>query len=224
MMAIISKAVFEKEAPKATLGQVLPLSVYRSAHKAFEKLKASGSRLFLVTVRPPDEQLCLVAVLEALSFDGEKWNARPNARAMTDISHLKSVLTFESGKGISAANGQLGMSLQSPRVLTAQDADALLGATGAASTVAFVAAPKGPPNLTAHEPAAVVPCLCRLCLPTAPERASAGGMTFVRSSAEANNRVLHYWVPTELEASLSQLSQSVKSALLARPQRRLTSQ
>ncbi len=113
MMVIVSKAVFDKDSPAAKLGAVLPLKVYRSASKHLSRLGA-GSRLFLVTVRPPAEALWLVAVLEELKFDGEKWQAARNRYPLTDISALKSQLKFESGKGIVAAKGALGMSLQTP--------------------------------------------------------------------------------------------------------------
>lgn len=218
MMAIVSKAVFEKESPGARVGDVLPIDVYRSTHKAFERLDAK-SRLFLVTVRPPDERLWLLAVLEGLAFDGKQWNAKKNARAVTDITHLRAALTFESGKGLTAAKGQLGMSLQTPRGLTANDVEALLTAAGAPATQPAPAT-KGPPNLTAHDPSGVLPCLCRQCLPRAPERASARGMDFVRAHSEAKGKVLHFWVPVELEGSLSAITQSVKGSLLARASKR----
>ena len=63
MMAIVSKAVFEKESPGAKLGAVLPLKAYKSASKHLARLDKQ-SRLFLVTVRPPNEALWLVAVLQ----------------------------------------------------------------------------------------------------------------------------------------------------------------
>lgn len=224
MMAIVSKAVFDKESPGAKVGDVLPLAVYRSAHKAFEKLD-DKSRLFLVTVRPPDEKLWLVGVLEGLKFDGKQWNSKPNARAVTDISHLQSVLKFDSGKGITATKGQLGMSLQTPRVLTAQDADALLGAAGGPSKPSAVAAPPGmsasialrmKTNITAHEESPVLPCLCKKCLHLAPDKAVAGGMDFVRTSVDADSKVLHFWMPRDMRDDLNAITQSVRSALTAR--------
>lgn len=220
-MAIVSKAVFEKESPGAKVGDVLPLAMYRSAHKAFEKLD-DKSRLFLVTVRPPDEKFWLVAVLEGLKFDGEKWLAKLNGAKVTDLAHLKSVLTFESGKGINAAKGQLGMSLQTPRVLTAADSNALLGAAGGAVklTAPLAVAVHDKTNLTAHEDHPVLHCLCRRCLPAAPQTGSSGGMRFIRSSVENDGKVLHFWVPDELKEQMSSVTQSVKSALVARRQKR----
>src|SRR5690349_12304483 len=114
LMAIVSKAVFDKDAPTAKLGAVLAMKTYRSASKHLERLDQQ-SRLFLVTVRPPNEALWLVAVLEELHFNGTKWLAARNRYRVTDISPLKSQLKFESGKGLSAAKGALGMSLQTPR-------------------------------------------------------------------------------------------------------------
>lgn len=66
MMAIISKAQFEEEFADAKVGDVLPISEYRSVHKALDRLGEDGS-LFLVTVRPPNEELWLVGVLVARS-------------------------------------------------------------------------------------------------------------------------------------------------------------
>ena len=54
-------------------------------------------------------------------------------------------------------------------------------------------------NLSGHDDDAGLPCLCRLCLPRATETAAAAGMTFKRSFAIANNRVLHFWAPAELD-------------------------
>ena len=109
-MAIVSKAVFEKEVVEPKLGAVFQTRAYRSANKNLEKLD-DKSRLFLVTVRPPDEKLWLVAVLTGLAFHDEQWNAQPNVAPMTDISALSPQLTFDSGKGLVAKKGALGMSL-----------------------------------------------------------------------------------------------------------------
>ena len=56
LLVIVSKAVFEKSSPRAAVGDVLDLDRYVSTHKALEPLR-EGGRLFLVTVRPPDEKL-----------------------------------------------------------------------------------------------------------------------------------------------------------------------
>ena len=214
MLAIISKAVFEKEAAGRKVGEVLPLDRYRSASRHLEPLM-SGGRLFLVTVRPPSEALWLVAVLAVLEFNGEEWTAHPNSTPITDITALIPRLRFESGKGITAAKGALGMSLQTPRALTAEDVQLLLPANAAAGAASPAAAP-GPINLTAHDAESVLPCLCKRCLPQSPERAETGGMSFTRSKVEAEGRALYYWMPDELLAQAAAVSQSVLGALMAR--------
>jgi len=70
IMAIVSKAIFEKAAGKAPkVGTALRMDRYVSANKALEPL-AQGGKLYLVTVRPPDEALWLVAILEKPELDG----------------------------------------------------------------------------------------------------------------------------------------------------------
>lgn len=132
IMAIISKAVFEKDAKRngklASLGDVVPLDRYNSANKGLDPLKAGG-RLFLVTVRPPDEQLWLVAVLHDPKPGDAAWiAAEPSAIPMTNVAHLRGTLRFESGKGLSQDKGALGMSLQTPRALAPEDMEAILAA------------------------------------------------------------------------------------------------
>ncbi|WP_375772194.1 hypothetical protein NR798_15335 [Archangium gephyra] len=212
MLAIISKAVFEKEAAGRAPGEVLPVDRYRSASKHLEPLRAGG-RLFLVTVRPPSEALWLVAVLEGLRFEDGAWLAAPNRVPITDITALIPRIRFESGKGIQAAKGALGMSLQTPRALAAGDVALLLGAVGGAEAGA-VEAPRV--NLTAHDARGPLPCLCRRCLPQSGERASAGGMSFTRSRVEAEGRTLFYWLPEELLPDTGQVAESVRNALAAR--------
>lgn len=131
VMAIVSKAVFEKAAGKTpALGKALGMDRYVSANRGLAAL-TGGGKLFLVTVRPPDEALWLVAVLEDPEFSGSEWVAKAaSGVAMTDISALKSKLLFENGKGLPTAAGTLGMSLQTPRGLTAGDVALLLGALG----------------------------------------------------------------------------------------------
>jgi hypothetical protein len=127
LMVIVSKAVFEKEAGKTPkLGDQLGMDRYVTANKALEPVKGGG-KLYLVTVRPPNEALWLVAVLENPKFDGKQWKAKACTTPMTDISSLRSKIKFDSGKGISAAAGTLGMSLQTPRVLTAGDVALIRG-------------------------------------------------------------------------------------------------
>lgn len=121
LMAIVSKAIFEKAAGKSpAVGTKLQMDRYVSTNKALEPL-ARGGKLYLVTVRPPDEALWLVAILEAPKFDGKQWVAKASPVPITDISALRSQIKFESGVGITAKKGALGMSLQTPRALTTAD-------------------------------------------------------------------------------------------------------
>ena len=134
ILAIVSKAVFEKDAQQGGerlgLGDTLPLDRYHSSNRALEPL-GGGGRLFLVTVRPPDERLWLVAVLDGPAFRDGAWiAAAPNRVPLTDISALRGTLRFTSGKGISPDKGALGMSLQTPRVLADADVAQLLAAFG----------------------------------------------------------------------------------------------
>lgn len=214
MMAIVSKAVFEREAPGAKPGQVLPMRVYRSASRHLERLDKE-SRLFLVTVRPPNEALWLVAVLESPEFDGAEWQAARNRVPVTDISGIMSALRFESGKGIAAKPGALGMSLQTPRVLLPEDAERLLRAASADAPAGRERAP-GPINLTAHEKKGALPCLCKKCLPAAPEVLERDGAPYFRAAVEAQGRVLWFWVPGELKEDLPAVVEAVKERLDSR--------
>ena len=208
MLALISKAVFEKEAAGSKPGDVLPLERYRSASKHLEPLR-TGGRLCLFTVRPPTESLWLVAVLEQPRFEQNEWRAAPNRTPITDITPLIPRIRFESGKGLHAAKGALGMSLQTPRALAAEDVALMLGAPAESPTPSLI-------HLTAHDDQGPLPCLCRRCLPASPEHASAGGMTFTRARTEAAGRVLHYWLPEELVSMARDVEKSVRGALAAR--------
>lgn len=151
-MAIVSKAVFEQLAKQkggATLGARLGLDRYGSTHKALAPL-AEGGALFAVTVRPPSEALWLVAVLEQPTLRDDGWYASPSAIAITDVSHLKDQLRFASGKGLTAAAGALGMSLQTPRTLSAEDEALLRAAAGTAA--AAQPAPASPAAKSAPAP------------------------------------------------------------------------
>jgi hypothetical protein len=130
MMAVISKAVFEKMTKTAKVGDVLAMDRYSSGNPALGRLGEDGARLFLFTVRPPDEKLWLVGVLGGLEFDGSAWVGEANTTPITDVGKLKSQIKFESGVGITAKPGSLGMSLQTPRGLTEADVALLLGAAG----------------------------------------------------------------------------------------------
>lgn len=155
ILAIVSKAVFEADAPGAAPGAVLPLDRYHSKNPGLGGL-AGGGRLFLVTVRPPDEQLWLVAVLDQPKHDGTSWVAsKPNGVPITDVSAARGKLRFATNTGITAKPGALGMSLQTPRTLTADDAALLLGgkAAKAASPAAAPKAAAPPPPAKKAPPA-----------------------------------------------------------------------
>ncbi|MBA3540652.1 MAG: hypothetical protein H0T79_13660, partial [Deltaproteobacteria bacterium] len=130
LLAIVSKSMFEGAGEIAALGDRLWLHRYSSANKSLQPL-GEGGRLFLITVRPP-EQLWLVAVLDQPTFDGIEWVAEKSDLPITDITHLRSRLKFKTGKGI-AAGGSLGASLQTPRALAAEDVVMLDAAIGKAT-------------------------------------------------------------------------------------------
>lgn len=128
VIAVVSKAVFEPEMKSARLapGVVWQTKAYVSQNKGLAPL-AEGGRLFLVTVRPPDEQLWLVAVLESPKSNGTQWSAATNVVPVRDVSAIKKSLKFANGQGLPDKVGVLGMSLQTPRVLAAGDIALLLG-------------------------------------------------------------------------------------------------
>lgn len=145
LMAIVSKAVFEKGAGKQpALGARLAMDRYLSTNKNLDPL-AQGGRLYLVTVRPPNEELWLVAILDQPKHDGQAWVATACDTPITDISSLRGQITFESGTGITSKPGALGMSLQTPRALTAADT-ALLDAAAGAAAGAGPGASSAPPS------------------------------------------------------------------------------
>ena len=126
VLAVVSKAVFEKEARVGGVllgvGATFRTSVYTSANPALEALREGGD-LYLVTVRPGDV-LWLVGILRAPRSKGGSWRAEANATLIGDITTLIPKLRFASGKGLAAAPGKLGMSLQTPRALA--DGDVVL--------------------------------------------------------------------------------------------------
>ncbi|MBL8680507.1 MAG: SUMF1/EgtB/PvdO family nonheme iron enzyme [Myxococcales bacterium] len=140
VMAIVSKAVFDKMVGKnkPKLGDVLATNQYVSNNPRLESVKGGGA-LFLVTVRPPNEDLWLVAILENPKHNGTAWVSPANAVPMTDIGKIKDKLKFDSGNGIQAKAGALGMSLQTPRVLTDGDVALLRGASGGGAAPAAAA-------------------------------------------------------------------------------------
>jgi hypothetical protein len=202
VFAVVSKKVFETQARSAgkvlTLGGVWATSKYASTHAALKPL-ADGGHLFLVTVRPPNEALWLIAVLRDVKAAKGGWSATTNTTPITDVSPLKTKIRFASGAGITAPKGKLGMSLQMPRTLTDADVQLLLSVgTGAAG-----AAPPTVPttgkiyHLNRHDKGPL-PCLCVKCLPNAGERVVVDGEAFVRREAHAKSRVLYYWMPEVL--------------------------
>ena len=136
ILAIVSKAIFERDARLAGTtiapGQVWPVDRYTSSNKALQSL-ADGGRIFLVTVRPPDEQLWFVGMVDAPAFNGTAWVGTANMLPATDISALRATIRFESGKGIMQEKGTLGMSLQMPRALAQGDVDSIMAVVRAGS-------------------------------------------------------------------------------------------
>jgi hypothetical protein len=152
IIAIISKGVFEQEARKGKgllgVGAVLPLDRYVSKNKGLAPL-AQGGRLVLVTVRPPNERLWLVAILEQPVFKGDMWVApAPNTVPIADITPLRKTIKLAAGKGLSQDKGALGMSLQTPRALAPEDMVSLLAKLAPADGPAEIAA-RLPPSVTA---------------------------------------------------------------------------
>lgn len=142
-MCIVSKAVFEKDAvvdgKLVGIGDVWPVDRYNSNHKSLETLE-NGGRIFLVTVRPPNEKLWLVAVIDSPKLKGKAWvSSTKNTTPVADITPLRKTIVFESGKGMSQDKGALGMSLQTPRALAASDTTLLMNVISGAS-----AAPQAP--------------------------------------------------------------------------------
>lgn len=148
ILAIVSKAVFEADARArgAEPGAVVPFDGYDSANKALSA--AAGGALFLVTARPGDH-LWLVGILEQPTFDGTRWSAGVNTTAIRDVTDAIPALRFATGKGLQPKPGALGMSLQTPRVLT--DADEALLRGGAAPQVTPEVAVKGAPSSAGPE-------------------------------------------------------------------------
>ncbi len=158
ILAIVSKSIFERDGRIADrvieAGDVWPVDRYTSANKALASLGAGG-RIFLVTVRPPNEQLWFLGVIEQPRFDGTAWIAAPNRLPATNITSLRKQITFESGKGISGDKGTLGMSLQTPRALTARDVELILAAVGG-SQARTQPAVTSPPPIPPKQPARMI--------------------------------------------------------------------
>jgi hypothetical protein len=203
VFAVVSKKVFESDAriggKVVGIGDVWPTEKYASTHASLKPLK-DGGHLFLVTVRPPNEALWLIAVLKDVTSVKDGWKAKPNTTAVVDITGFKSKIKFATGSGITAAKGKLGMSLQTPRTLTDADVTLLLSAGSGAPAPAPAAKPAAAAgagrvwHLNMHEKGPL-PCLCAKHLAEAGERVVVDGEAFVRREARAKDRVLYYWLP-----------------------------
>ncbi len=217
-MAIVSKARFEKQAKGASEGTVLELAAYASTHAALAPL-AEGGALFLVTVRP-DDRLWLIGVLEAPKQNDDGWHAAKNVVPITNLDGIKSSLVFASGKGLKAAKGALGMSLQTPRALADGDVASIRAMyDGTAGAPAKNSAkpttpkmPKTPATATGSEPKK----------PKTP--ATATGSDAVRdaldsgSGAAALTAALAWWTETRSPALadlVDDISQRVSAAPVA---------
>jgi hypothetical protein len=119
VLAIVSKAVFEEDHAGAKPGDVLPIDRYVSSMPVFKQV-GKDDAVFLVTVRPGNA-LWLLAIIEAPKKKGKAWVGKKNTRPVAEIANAVDKLRFESGKGIGTAKGALGMALQTPRRLTADD-------------------------------------------------------------------------------------------------------
>lgn|GEM_PF-3330401 len=155
VLAIVSKAVFEKEAKGLGVGDVWPTASYASTHAALAPL-ATGGRLFLVTVRP-GSVLWLVGVLDRPRASKGAWRAETNTTPITDLTKLIPRILFANGKGL-VRDEKLGMSLQTPRELAHDTASLLAGSnaskapTKAASKTPMKAASKTPTKAASKTP------------------------------------------------------------------------
>lgn len=220
VFAVVSKKVYETQAREGGkvlgIGSVWPTAKYASTHAALRPLN-EGGHIFLVTVRPPNEALWLVAVLRDVKSVKDGYESAPNSVAITDITSLKGQIKFANGAGITAAAGKLGMSLQTPRALSDADVAVLLGVAqnpGAIiSAPAAAAAPATAYHLNRHESRSKLPCLCKKCFAKAGERVEVDGEAFVRRSATAKGRVLHYWMPEGLTDTEKQVRVAVETRM-----------
>src|SRR5258708_2431735 len=148
VLAIVSKAVFEKQAGKAAkVGELFATDRYLSSHAAFEQL-AAGDTIFLVTVRPPKEALWLVAIVAQPKRKKDGWYGAGNTTPIADITRAIGKLRFASGQGLKVKPGALGMSLQTPRVLSDDDVALLRGFTGSPAVVEYRAQVDATPAAT----------------------------------------------------------------------------
>jgi hypothetical protein len=157
VLAIVSKAEFEKAVASPTLGALWKTATYASRNPALEPLRKGGD-LYLVTARPGD-RLWLVAILRAPKQGAAGWTANPNVAPIVDASPIVKKLRFTNDKGLVSAPGKLGMSLQAPRQLTDGDIALLEALTGNGNKT--LRSPKHDGNVTAvkaaKEPAVKAP-------------------------------------------------------------------
>jgi hypothetical protein len=228
ILAVVSKKVFEADArrdgKKLGLGDVWPTARYASAHAALRPL-CEGGDILLMTVRPPDEALWLVAVLESPKFDGEGWAAKENAVPMTDATSLRAKIQFANGSGVTAEKGKLGMSLQTPRTLSAETEALLLQLSGAAAATPGAQPAASSPasneiHFNGHEVSAL-PCLCKKCFRPDVVEVEKDGMRFRREKVEEGRRVLYFWMPEELASQEKEVRRAVQVRL--REQHKVTS-
>ncbi len=166
VMAIVSKAVFEKEMGKSVkVGDVVATERYSATPAAFDQLE-QGDSIFFVTVRPPDERLWLVGVIDTPKKHGKAWVGKPNTTPIRDVTSVIKSFEFTSGKGLAPKPGALGMSLQTPRLLTAGDVTLLRGAVQTKATrtppakaprSAKLPMPRSPPPKPTAKPAKASP-------------------------------------------------------------------
>lgn len=123
MLAVVAKAIFEKQGKGLAVGDVWATDRYASKNPNLDAL-GSGGALYLVTVRPNDV-LWLVAILRDPKVDAEGWKSAKNATPIRDVTNVLSKLKFTTGHGVHADKGKLGMSLQTPRQLTSDDVNIL---------------------------------------------------------------------------------------------------
>lgn len=71
-------------------------------------------------------------------------------------------------------------------------------------------------NLTGHDDAGPLPCLCRRCLSAAPHQAAAEGLAFRRTFAVSGAHVLHFWIPEELTEARAEVRRAVGQAVRTR--------
>jgi HNH endonuclease len=121
------KEIVRFSGKKGQTGEVIPGSSYKSTDEQLAKL--NGGALFLVSVRP-GSRLWLVFLFETTNQTTTGiTSVSPSEIPITDITHLKKQLKFDSGKGFSSG---IGGALREARLLTKEDERLLRGATNEA--------------------------------------------------------------------------------------------